>query len=93
MQFALPAVNGLIIGIIAIVVGLIILIFPHILNYFIGGLLIATGAIGIAGGSVLPGIISIIIGIIILIFPHVINYLVGIYLVLLGVWFILAASA
>jgi uncharacterized membrane protein HdeD (DUF308 family) len=93
MQFGLPAINGLAIGITAILVGLIILILPHILNYFVGGLLIVSGGIGIAGGSVFPGVISIIIGIIILIFPHVVNYLVGIYLILLGVWFIFAASS
>jgi|GEM_PF-3944048 hypothetical protein len=47
MQFGLPAINGSAIGIIAILVGLIILIFPHILNYFVGGLLIVSGGIGI----------------------------------------------
>jgi hypothetical protein len=92
LEFSLPAVHGLTIGIIAIVAAIIIFIFPHILNYIIGILLIASGAIWIAGGAVLPGILSILLGILILIFPHILNYLVAIYLILLGLWFIFAAS-
>ncbi len=93
LQFSLPAIHGLIIGLIAAAVGIIILIFPHILNYVIGALMIATGAIWLAGGSVPPGILSILLGIVVLIFPHILNYLVAVYLGLLGLWFIFASSA
>ncbi len=80
-QLGIPAINGLIIGIIAIVAGIVIIIFPHILNYLIGIFMIASGAIWIAGGGFIPGAVSIILGIIILVFPHIISSLVGIYLI------------
>ena len=63
----------LISGIIAIIIGVIILIFPRIINYLIGIGLILGGIASIVGGAWIPGIISLIFGIIIMIFPRILN--------------------
>ncbi len=41
------AVTGLVAGVIAVIFGIVILIFPRILNYLVGAFLIIIGAIAI----------------------------------------------
>jgi len=41
------AITGLIAGVIAVIFGIVILIFPKILNYLVGAFLIIIGAIAI----------------------------------------------
>lgn len=43
-------VNGLVLGVITVLVGIVILIFPKIINYLIGIYLIIIGAIAILQG-------------------------------------------
>ena len=40
-------VNGLVPGVIAVVFGILVLIFPKVLNYLVGAFLIIVGAIAI----------------------------------------------
>jgi hypothetical protein len=92
MHFALPAVQGLVLGIVAAAAGLIMLAFPQILSYVAGLSLITAGAIWISGGAWFPGIVSIFVGLILLVFRHFLSYLVGVYLIILSLWFIFAAG-
>jgi len=93
LEFALPATSSLIVAVLALVAGIIILAFPHIISYVIGVWMVAVGVVGIVGGGWLPGMISIALGIVVLVFPHILSYLVGVYLVLLGLWFIFAGPS
>lgn len=93
MHFTLPAVHGLVLGIVAAAAGIVMLIFPHILSFIAGILMITAGAIWISGNAWFPGIVSILIGLILLVFRHFLSYLVGFYLILLSLWFIFAAQS
>lgn len=88
-----PAVHGLVLGIVAAAAGIMMLLFPHILSYLAGILMITAGGIWIAGGDWFPGIVSILLGLVLLIFRHFINYLIGLYLIILSLWFIFGASS
>jgi hypothetical protein len=89
----LPQITGLWGGIIAIILGVIVMIFPKILNYVVGVIFIASGVFLLFGHAWLPGVVSLIIGITVTIFPAILNYLAGIYLILLGLWFIFALGS
>jgi hypothetical protein len=80
--------SGLIGGIVALIIGILILIFPRILNYLVGIGLIIFGILGILGGSWVMGILSLVFGIVVMIFPRILNYLIGAYLIIVGLWFI-----
>ena len=74
---------GLIGGIVAIVFGILVLVFPRSLNIVVGVylLLAGIGLILMGGRVALPiGIVTVLLGVFILIFPTVLNYLVGVYL-------------
>ena len=86
--FGLSSINGLVAGIIAVAAGIIVMMFPRILNYIIAVLMILSGIGWIASSQWLPGIASIAFGILVFFFPKIINYLVAAYLILLGAWFI-----
>ncbi|MFW6181163.1 MAG: DUF3096 domain-containing protein [Spirochaetota bacterium] len=82
---------GLAGGIIALVFGILVLLFPRSLNVLVGIYLViaAAGLIATGGRIALPvGIVSIVLGVLILIFPAALNYLVGVYLLLVGFWFV-----
>jgi hypothetical protein len=82
-------VYGVIGGVLSIIAGFIIFMFPRILNYIIGVFLLIAGILWLANGDPVPGIVTLFFGILVVIFPVILNYLVAIYLILLGVWLIL----
>jgi uncharacterized membrane protein HdeD (DUF308 family) len=84
----LPAATGLGAGIIAIALGVLVMLFPKIINYVIGVLFLLSGIFLLVGQAWIPGIISLAIGIVIFVFPKILNYLVGVYLILAGIWLI-----
>ncbi len=81
----------LLIGILSLIFGIVVMIFPRILNYLVGVYLIIVGLITIFRHRVLPmislitGIIILVFGIIIMIFPAIINILIGIAFIIQGV--------
>lgn len=82
---------GLAGGIIALVFGILVLLFPRSLNVLVGVYLVIAGAgLLVTGGKIaIPvGVVTILLGVLILIFPAALNYLVGLYLLLLGFWFV-----
>jgi membrane-bound ClpP family serine protease len=73
----------------AILAGLLILLWPRLLNYTIAGYLLLVGALGLAqawyGHGIRPqALIALIAGVLILVRPTILNYVVGVYLILLG---------
>jgi len=83
--------SGIAGGIIAIVFGILVLLFPRSLNVLVGIYLVIAGAglLATGGRIALPvGIVSIVLGVLILVFPSALSYLVGVYLLLLGFWFV-----
>ena len=93
MPWAELSINGLLAGIAAIILGIVVIVFPRILNYAIGAITILFGILWIAGGSWLPGAVSIVFGILIIVFPAIWNYLVAAYFILWGLWLILGVDA
>lgn len=93
LQFGLPPINSLIIGIIAVVA-------EHHYYSFPAHQQLRHQHLNVSGWrhmdyrrGLLPGIVSIALGIIVLVFPHILNYLAGLYLILLALWFIFAISS
>jgi hypothetical protein len=77
--------NGLTAGIIAVILGIIVIVFPKILNYAIGAILVIFGTLWlISDQQWLLGISSIAFGILVFIFPAILNYLVAAWLVVVG---------
>jgi hypothetical protein len=66
LNLGLPA-GGPALGVILLIIGIIILIFPRIINYLIGIALILSGITWIIAGGWLWGIISLIFGIVVMI--------------------------
>jgi uncharacterized membrane protein HdeD (DUF308 family) len=94
MAWLMPSlpVGGPALGIILIVIGIIIWIFPRIINYLIGAALVISGIMWILSGSWLWGILSLVFGIIVFIFPRILNYIIGIYLIIVGIGQIVASG-
>ncbi len=82
------SISGLWAGVIALIVGILIVAIPRIVNYTIAIVLVVAGVLWLAGGDFLPGIVSLIFGIAILVLPVIWNYTIALYLVLLGLWLI-----
>jgi hypothetical protein len=93
VHFTLPAVHGLILGMVAAAAGIIMLVVPQLLSYVAGTLMITAGVVWISGAAWFPGIVSILLGLILLIFQHFLSQLVGFYLILLSLWFIFAMQS
>jgi len=80
-------------GILSLVFGIVVMIFPRILNYLIGAYLIIVGlwfifTFGFAMVPLITGIIMLVFGIIVFIFPAIINVLIGIAFIIQGVFLI-----
>jgi len=77
--------NGLTAGIAVIILGVIVMVFPKILNYAIGAILILFGILWLVNGPQwLLGISSLIFGLLIFVFPAILNYLNAAWLVIVG---------
>jgi hypothetical protein len=73
----------------ALVAGLLILVWPRVLNYTIAGYLLLVGVLGLAPGwhghGIRPqALIALVAGVLVLVRPTILNYVVGGYLILLG---------
>ena len=87
-----PDISGLGPGIVLVLIGILILIFPKIINYLIAAAMILAGIGWLAGGNPLVGIVSILFGIVVFIFPTILNYIVAAYLVLIGIWLLINSA-
>jgi len=96
------ALSDLIAGIITVVVGIILLIWPRIITGIMGIYLTITGIAAVLGrGIAVPddfsvsgitaGIISIIVGTIILVRPRILTTIMGFYLVVTGIITLIAS--
>jgi uncharacterized membrane protein HdeD (DUF308 family) len=73
-------------GVISIIIGIIVLVFPHIVNYLVGIYLILLGLWFIfAASSLIIGIVTIGVGIFVMFFPDILNFIFGIYLIAAGI--------
>lgn len=74
-------------GGLALAAGIVILLFPRIFFYLIGGFLLLSGAVAFfyGDGAVLGAVLAVA-GIVILIFPKLVARLVAVYLLIFGLF-------
>lgn len=76
-------------AIVALVAGVVVLLWPRALNYAVAVYLLVVGALGLLsffGGRPLTtqSVIALVAGLLVLIRPNILSYVVGIYLILIG---------
>lgn len=72
-------------GGLSLVAGIIILMFPKLFFYLIGGFLLVNGGVAFFhGGSAIVGGALAVAGILILLLPKLVSLLVGFYLIIIG---------
>ena len=91
LKFGLPFA-GPTLGFILLIIGVLILIFPRIINYLIGIALIISGIMWIIGGVLAVGNNRPYFRHRRHDFPQVLNYLVGIYLIIIGIGQIISSG-
>lgn len=82
--------HGDLMGWVAILAGVLILIFPRLLNYVVAGYFILVGSLGLLrshGGMVplLEGVVPVVAGVLILVRPRLLNIVVAFALIAIGV--------
>jgi len=85
-------INGLAAGIVAIILGVIVIAFPKILNYIIGAIMVLFGILWLLDHQWWLGGGSLAFGILVFIFPAILNYLVAAWLAMWGLVLIFAST-
>jgi hypothetical protein len=73
-------------GVVSIGFGIVIVIFPNVLNYIVGIYLLLLGLwLWLGASLIIAGIITLVAGVVVLVFPAILNYIFALYLIAAGV--------